>query len=102
MTAGKLSDDEIIDSVAQKTDTNDLDDIEDSNNTTSASWVSIKEARTALNTLPTFIEQANSEEQEFSALYTLDNAIDREQPNCLKQKKITDFFFAYFCILRMF
>ncbi|GBP91209.1 hypothetical protein EVAR_68772_1 [Eumeta japonica] len=30
MTAGTLSDDEIIDSVVQKNDTNDLDDIEDS------------------------------------------------------------------------
>ncbi|GBP94596.1 hypothetical protein EVAR_9481_1 [Eumeta japonica] len=88
VTAGTLSDDEMIDSVAQKTDTNDLDDIEDSDNTTYAPWVSIKEARTALNTLRTFIEQTNNtEEQEFSALYALENAIDREQPNYLKAKK---------------
>lgn len=69
MTAGTLSDDEIIDSLAQKTDTNDLDDIEDSYNTTSAPSVSIKEARTALNILRIFIEQtSNSDEQEFSYL----------------------------------
>ncbi|GBP11124.1 hypothetical protein EVAR_79778_1 [Eumeta japonica] len=91
--AGTLSDDEMIDSVAQKTDTNDLDDIEDSDNTTYAPWVSIKEARTALN-FTDFIEQTNNtEEQEFSALYALENAIDREQPNYLKQKN-TDFFNA--------
>lgn len=96
MTAGTLSDDEIIDSVAQKTDTNDLDDIEDVNSTC-APWVSIKEARTALNTLRNFIEQtSNSEEEEFSALYRLDNAIDREQPNYLKQKKILTFLMPYF------
>jgi len=36
MTAGILSNDEIIDSVVQKTKNNDLDDIEDSNNTPQA------------------------------------------------------------------
>lgn len=64
MTAGTLSDDEFIDSVAQKAETNDLDDVEDSNNLTNhlddieelnkvtyAPWVAIKEERTALNTL---------------------------------------------------
>ncbi|KAL4720194.1 hypothetical protein ACJJTC_014508 [Scirpophaga incertulas] len=91
MTAGTLSEDEIIDSVAQKNDINDLRYIEDVNSTC-APWVSIKEARTALNTLRNFIEQTSNSEEEFSALYRLDNAIDREQPNYLKQKKITDFF----------
>ncbi|GBP11602.1 hypothetical protein EVAR_77738_1 [Eumeta japonica] len=47
--AGTLSDDEIVDSVAHKTDTNDLDDTKDSDNTTYTPWVSIKKARTALN-----------------------------------------------------
>ncbi|CAG9796333.1 unnamed protein product [Diatraea saccharalis] len=63
MTAGTLTADEIINSVAQKIDTNDLDDIENSNNTTCAPWVSIKEARTALNTLRNFIEQTSNFEE---------------------------------------
>lgn len=101
ITAGTLSDDEIIDSVAQKTDTNDLDDIEDVNSTCTL-WVSIEEARTALNTLRVFIEQtSSSEDEKFSALYRLDNAIDREQPNYLKQKKILTFLCHIF-ILKWF
>lgn len=79
-----LSDGKTVDSSeAQKTDTTDLWDIEDSNIATCALWVFSKQARTAMNNLPSFIERArNSEEQAFSALFNLeDNAIIIEQPN---------------------
>ncbi|XP_044586102.1 tigger transposable element-derived protein 6-like [Cotesia glomerata] len=91
MTAGILSDEEILNSVS-KSNERDEYEIEDPSNITCTQLVSIKEARIALNTLRNFIEQTSiSEEKEFSALCILDNAIDKEQPY-LKQKKITDFF----------
>lgn len=57
--------------------------------TSCAPGVSIKEARIALTALGNFMEQtSNSDEQEFSTLCTLDNAINIEQSSYLQQKKI--------------
>lgn len=86
MTAGILSDEEILDSVSESNE-RDGYETEDPNNITCTQLVSIREARIAFNTLRNFIEQTSkSEEKEFSALCILDNARDKEQPH-LKQKK---------------
>ena len=56
-------------------------------------FVTTKEARHAIETIRSFVEQSNDvEDNVFSAIVTIENAIDRQYKNTLKQSKITDFF----------
>lgn len=89
-TAGTLTEEEIMDTVIHGVENDDID--EDLNDEPPA-IISISEARKAVNTLRSFIEQCSDTEDDiFSSLFYIENKIDVESVNCLKQKKITDFF----------
>ncbi|KAK4886238.1 hypothetical protein RN001_002509 [Aquatica leii] len=93
VTAGTLIlEEEILESVNNCIESDKDDDFNDEPQTSSSS-VSINEAKRALTTVRSFIEQcSNIKDNVFSSLFFIENQIDLETVNCLKQKKITDFF----------
>lgn len=55
--------------------------------------MSIKQTRVALNDLQTFVETCNNTpDNVFSALVTIENTIDSENSDTLKQTNISNFF----------
>ncbi|XP_047505969.1 tigger transposable element-derived protein 6-like [Pieris napi] len=91
-TAGTLTEGEILESVNNCIESDKDDDFNDEPQTSSTS-VSINEAKRALTTVRSFIEQcSNIKDNVFSSLFVIENQIDLETVNFLKQKKITDFF----------
>ncbi|KAK4882590.1 hypothetical protein RN001_005909 [Aquatica leii] len=87
--AGTLTEEEILESVNNCIESDKDDDFNDEPQTSSTS-VSINEAKRALTTVRSFIEQcSNIKDNVFSSLFVIENQIDLETVNCLKQKKIT-------------
>lgn len=92
-TAGTLTEGEIIDTVIHGIESDDID--EDLNNEPQdpPTIVSISEARRAVNTLRSYKEQCtNTEDYIFASLFNIENKIDVESVNCLKQKKYRLFY----------
>lgn len=88
---GTLTDEEIAASVAERDDETGADD--DDGNEQEIHFVTTKEARCAIETIRTFVEQSNDiGDYVFSAVVTIENTIDMQCNNALKQSRITDFF----------
>ncbi|XP_047984684.1 tigger transposable element-derived protein 6-like [Leguminivora glycinivorella] len=92
-TAGTLTEEEIMSTVVHGAEGDDLDEDLNDEPQVPPTTISISEARKAVNTLRCFAEQcSDTEEDIFTSLFKIENKIDIESVNSLKQKKITDFF----------
>lgn len=91
VVSGKLSDDDIIESI---NDENNNDCFEnDSDDDVQEEPVSNSQVKSAMNILRNFLEKCeNVDEEIFSNLVKIDNVIDIKIQDSLKQKKFTDFF----------
>lgn len=71
----------------EETGTDDADENQD------VYIVTTKEARRAIETIRTFVEQSSDVKDDvFAAVVTIENAIDTQTNKSLKQSRITDFF----------
>lgn len=89
---GLMTDSDLIDSVSKDTNGNDVgEDENDEEPVVAEPPLSLKQAKTALTTVRTFIEKCiNIDDNVFAALFAVENAIDYQHK--FKQSKITDFF----------
>lgn len=91
-TAGTLTEEEIMDTVIHGVESDDIDEDLNDEPQDPPTIISISEARKAVNTLRSFIEQcSNTEDDIFSSLFNIENKIDVESVNCLKQKELPTF-----------
>lgn len=85
-TTGTLTDAEILEST---TDNSDIEDNEEEEPTQS---ISAKEARKMVKSMRYFLERREIGDDVFTALVTIENALDQSRRESLMQKKITDYF----------
>lgn len=95
--AGTLTDDEIVAAVADRDEAGADDDdgsgADDETGADELHFVTIKEARRAVETIHTFIEQSSDIcDSVFSAIVAIENTIDIQSKRAMKQSRITDFF----------
>lgn len=91
VVSGKLSDDDIIESINDENNNDCFED--DCDDNVEEKPVSNFQVKSAMNILRNFIEKCeNVDEEIFSHLVKIENVIDIKIQDSLKQKKITDFF----------
>lgn len=87
---GTLSDAEIIENVLEPC--NESADEEDPATEQPVVKISSKQARDALDSVRSYLEQLDLDDKVFDALVTLENNVDRARWSNLSQSKITDYF----------
>lgn len=93
---GTLTDDDIVAAVTDRDEADADDDgsgADDESGADNLHFVTMKEARRAVETIRTFIEQSSDiGDHVFSALVTIENTVDTQCKKAAKQSRITDFF----------